>query len=641
MCGIAGLVARRAGAPAPASLVETMCEALVHRGPDEAAVETYGRCVLGSRRLRVIDLAPTGHQPVANERGDVFAVLNGEIYNFAALRAELGGRGHEIPGTGDTQVLPHLYEEHGPGFVERLEGMFAVALWDAARERLVLARDRLGKKPLVWTTLPDGTLAFASEVKALVGLPGFDRAPSPEALDAYLALGYVPADRSAFACVERLPPAHSLVVEGEARHVRRYWQPSPVEPAADDGEWLERVRTEVTAAVRRRLVADVPLGALLSGGIDSSVVVATMAQAGGRPVRTFSVGFRDERYDERRWARLVAERYGTQHEELVVEPDAASLLAQLAWAFDEPFADSSALPTFVVCELARRHVTVALTGDGGDEAFGGYERYRAHALAGRLPGSVGRGAARVARRFPGARRDPRSPLARGARLLALAGLPPAERYGAIMELFPEPLRRALWTDDARAELGGVRSAGELLGTPRHDGTAALQRLDVDTYLPGDLLVKADIASMAHSLELRSPLLDHRVVELGLALPERLIRRGWRGKEALRRAFAADLPAPVRRRRKRGFGVPVSRWFRGELRPLAEDVLLGGRLAAQGLFRTRTIERLLADHVSGAADHGARLWALVMLEHWLRLYVDGEAVAARPAARTAAAAVSAS
>ncbi|MGH2997098.1 MAG: asparagine synthase (glutamine-hydrolyzing), partial [Gaiellaceae bacterium] len=392
MCGIAGLIARD-GTPDPA-LVERMTAALVHRGPDDGSTDAFGRCVLGHRRLKVIDL-DTGDQPVADESGEIVAVLNGELYNFRELRREL--EAHEIRGTGDTPVIPHLYEEHGPRFVERLDGMFAIALWDARRERLVLARDRLGKKPLLWTTLPDGTLAFASELKALLRLPGLRRELDLAALDAYLALQYVPGGRTALRGVEKLPPGHVLVWERGRVEVTRYWEPSVARESLSDEEWLERVRAVVGEAVRARLVADVPLGALLSGGIDSSIVVALIAQASAEPVRTFTVGFADERYDERPYARAVAARYGTRHEEIVLEPDAADVLPRLAWAYDEPLGDEAALPQFLICEAARRHVTVALGGDGGDESFAGYERYAAIGLAGlfgRLPAAVPRAGAR-------------------------------------------------------------------------------------------------------------------------------------------------------------------------------------------------------------------------------------------------------
>lgn len=627
MCGICGLFApSSAGAPDRAA-VDSMLDALRHRGPDDGASTPLGACVLGHRRLKVIDLE-TGQQPVTDESGEVVAVFNGEIYNFHALREELAAAGHEVRGTGDTPVIPHLYEEYGERFVEKLAGMFALALWDGRRKRLVLARDRVGKKPLLWTRLPDGTFAFASELKALVRLPGVSRELDLAALDGYLALQYVPGPRTALRGVHKLPPGHFLVADAEGERIERYWQLAPVQETLSEPEWLERVRATVTEAVRKRLVADVPLGALLSGGIDSSIVVALMAQLQPEPVRTFSVGFADARYDERSYARLVAERYGTVHEEVLVEPDAADLLPKLAASYDEPFGDSSALPTYLVSEVARRDVTVALVGDGGDEAFGGYERYRAHALAARLdrlPTAVLRAGARSLRALPAGRRELRAPAVRAARFLDTAAAAPADRYGRLMEIFPAALRRALWTDEALAQIGTPPSTGDLLGPPSAPGITGLQLLDIATYLPGDLLYKVDIASMACSLELRAPFLDQDVLALGLGLPDSLKAGSARGKIALRRAFAADLPQEILGRGKRGFGVPVSRWFRTELRDLAGDVLLGGRASSRGLFRRPALEQLLADHVDGRADHGARLWSLLMLELWQRGYADQASV----------------
>jgi len=610
VCGIAGLYSP-VGAPNP-ELVDAMRAALVHRGPDDGSTDAFGRCVLGHQRLKVIDL-DTGYQPVANEAGDVVAVFNGEAYNFAALREELSG--HEIRGTGDTPVLPHLYEESGPLFAQRLEGMFALALWDAARERLVLARDRLGKKPLLYTRLPDGTLAFASELKALLRLPGLARDVDLAAIDAYLALQYVPGGRTALPGVRKVPPGHVLVVEGGSERLEPYWELAPAEPSASDEEWLERVRATVAEAVQKRLVADVPLGALLSGGIDSGIVVALMAQASTEPVRTFTVGFEDERYDERTYARAVAARYGTVHEELEIAEDVAGTLSRLAAAYDEPLGDEAAFPTFLIAEQARRHVTVALAGDGGDEAFAGYERYVAHGLAERVPSVAARTGAAAVRLVPSARREPRSTLFRTARFLDVAATAPQDRYARLMEVFPVELRRDLWLDP--------RHAAPVQLHPRGNGIAALQALDIATYLPGDLLLKADLASMAHSLELRSPFLDHEVVALGLALPTHLKVRGRDGKVALRRAFAQELPGQVAERGKTGFGVPLGRWFREDLRELARDVLATDR----GWFRPETVSRLLDEHESGRADHGHRLWCLLMLELWVREHVEAPALVA--------------
>ncbi len=582
-----------------------MRSALVHRGPDEGSTDVFGRCILGHQRLRVIDL-DTGYQPVANENGDVVAVFNGEAYNFGTLREEL--HGHDVRGTGDTPVLPHLYEESGPHFVERLHGMFALALWDAGRERLVLARDRLGKKPLLWTRLPNGTLAFASELKALLRLPGVARKIDFNAIDGYLTVQYVPGDRTALLGINKVPPGHILIAEGEHERIEQYWSPEPAEPSLREEEWLERVRETVAGAVRKRLVADVPLGALLSGGIDSSIVVALMAAASSHPVRTFTVGFSDERYDERAYARAVSERYSTIHEELAIDEDVATTLPRLAAAYDEPLGDEAAFPTFLIAEQARRHVTVALGGDGGDEAFAGYERYIAYDLATRVPAQAARAAAAALRFIPAARREPRSRLFRASRFLDVAAAPARERYTRLIQVFPLQLRKALWSDPEVARVRGLE--------PKQRGVTALQLLDLRTYLVGDLLLKADIASMSHSLELRSPFLDHEVVALGLALPDSLKTRGREGKVALRRAFADELPTQVAGRGKSGFGVPLGRWFREDLRDMAHDLLLTERW-----FKTTTMQRLLDEHESGRADHGHRLWCLLMLELWVREYVE--------------------
>jgi asparagine synthase (glutamine-hydrolysing) len=415
-----------------------------------------------------------------------------------------------------------------------------------------------------------------------------------------------------------------LVAEGGQISVEPYAELRELEPRSDD-EWLDLVREQVGAAVERRLVADVPLGALLSGGIDSTVVVAAMARASSRRVRTFTVGFDDPRYDERRYARAVAARFGTEHTEVVLEPDVAATLPRLAAAYDEPLGDEAALPLYLICEAARNDVTVALTGDGGDESFAGYERYAAHGLAARLPRTGSATAAKALRR---AAREPRSTATRAARFLETVAAPEPERYGRLVEVFPAGLRAELWEPEF---VRRPRPAAELLGAPDGPGVAGLQRLDIHTYLPGDLLLKADIASMAHSLELRSPLLDRHVLELGMSLPERLQLAGRRGKAVLRRAFAPDLPPEVAGRPKKGFGVPISAWFRNELRPLAADLLLDSRARQRGQIRPAAVKRLLDEHLSGRVDHGHRLWCLVMLELWQRTWVD----AARPVEPAAA------
>ncbi len=609
-----------------------MTEALVHRGPDSGGVTALGRCVLGHRRLRIVDLE-TGDQPATNESGEVVAVFNGELYDFQDVRRELASRGHDVPGTGDTAVIPHVYEEHGPEFPSALRGMFAIAVWDRARERLVLARDRVGKKPLHYVTLSDGSLAFASELKALLLLPGIRRELDPRALDAYLALQYVPGIETGAGGIRRLAPGHVLIWEGGSVETHSYWKLDPSPRDLSEEEWLERVRETVTAAVRRRLVSDVPLGALLSGGIDSTIVVGLMAQASTDPVRTFTVGVRDPRYDEREPARVAASAFGTVHEELVVEPDPVELVSHLATFLDEPLGDEAILPTFLISEVARKHVTVALTGDGGDESFAGYERYAAMELARRL-GSIPLApgiAARALRSVPSGRSDPRSTPFRLARLLETAALPAAERYGTLLEIFPAGLRRQLYAPELAAVLDPPRTASALLGAPPGPGVAGLQLLDARTYLPDDLLVKTDRASMATSLELRSPLLDHEVLELGVSLPDSLRLEGRRGKVALRRAFADLIPESLASRGKTGFGIPLGVWFKGPLRDLAGDVLLGPRMRARGQLRPEVVERLLAEHIRGERDHGHRLWCLLVLELWQRSWLEAAATPVSPLA----------
>ncbi len=419
--------------------------------------------------------------------------------------------------------------------------------------------------------------------------------------------------------MKKVPPGHVLVWENGAITVEPYWQLEARPAERTDEEWLELVRSTVGAAVRRRLIADVPLGALLSGGIDSSIVVALMAQASAEPVRTFTIGFPDARYDEREYARAVAERYGTRHQELEVELDAAELLPRVAWAFDEPFGDEAALPSLLVSELAREHVTVALAGDGGDEAFAGYERYRAYGLAaalGRVPVLPGLGA-RALRALPSGRAEPRSPAFRAARLAEVAAAGAGERYARLTEVFSPEQRGRLWTDEARPALYEPPA-------PAGGGIGALQLHDIETYLPGDLLVKADLASMAHSLELRSPFLDHEVLELGLSLPTGCGRRGCRARSPCGGRSRRSLPPRVAARGKTGFGVPLGRWFREDLRELASDLLLDRRARDRGHFRPAEVKRLLHEHVSAERDHGHRLWCLLMLELWQRFYVESEA-----------------
>ncbi|WP_169945921.1 asparagine synthase (glutamine-hydrolyzing) [Microbispora sp. H11081] len=620
MCGIAGIVSTATPDP---GLVRRMCDVIAHRGPDGEGFYSDDSAALGMRRLAIIDVA-TGGQPVRSEDGMVVAVFNGEIYNFEELRRDLERRGHLLRSAGDSECLVHLYEEHGEDMVHRLRGMFAFAIWDRARGKLVLARDRVGKKPLYWRS-DGGTIWFGSELKSLAQDPGMSREVDPVALHHYLTYQYVPAPWSIYRGVRKLPPGHVLVWEGGRARVSRYWSPvSAPRRVADVRAEEERLRELLLEATRIRMVSERPVGAFLSGGIDSSAVVAAMAMQSGEPVRTFCVGFDDSAYDERHKARMVAERYGTDHHELVVTPDMLGMLSRLAWQFDEPFADSSAIPSFYVAEMTRAHVTVALNGDGGDESFGGYRRYALMDMAGALPGLPGPLAAACGRLGAAlAERGDYGTLRR--RLGRVAGFvaePPARRYAALMSRCTEERKAALYSDELRALLAGVDSGALLerlfLDSRAATGSGRAQEVDIVSYLPGDLLVKVDTTTMAHSLEGRSPFLDHVLMEWAAGLPAALKVRGRRTKVLLRRAVADWLPQEPLRAPKKGFGVPLAAWLRGELRDLAWEVLTDGTARGRGLFRPQAVHRLLREHAAGS-DHSDVLWSLLQFELWHRAH----------------------
>jgi asparagine synthase (glutamine-hydrolysing) len=622
MCGIAGQ-ARADGVPVAEELIAGMCAAQEHRGPDQRGMYLDGGIGLGIQRLRIIDL-DTGDQPVANEDSSVVVVLNGEIYNYAELRRELARAGHRLSTKGDTEVIAHLYEEHGVECVSRLHGMFAFALWDRCRRRLLLARDRVGKKPLFYC-FRRGVLSFASELPALLQDASVPREVDPGAIDAYLAYGYVPAPASVFAGVSKLPPAHRLVFDGGAPRIERYWQLDYGRKRRVDDvrELHEEVRATLRAAVGRRLAADVPVGAFLSGGIDSSAVVAAMAERSSHPVKTFSIGFADQELDELPRARLVAERFGTEHHELTVEPDAIELLPKLVRHYGEPFGDHSALPCFYLAQLAREQVTVALNGDGGDESFAGYQRYTSNLLAARLerlPGGLRRAIAAAAS-LAGSPRDPRALGSRAQRFAGRLAGEQRRRYLDQVNVFNPAERAALYAPEFAARIAPSATDEVLLGPWRQaSGAELLDRMlevDVTAYLPGDLLTKIDIATMAFSLEARSPLLDHELMELAASIPAALKARGTQRKVVLRDALRGWLPDAVLDGRKQGFELPVARWLRGELAPYAREVLLDRGSVERGWARAESIEALLDQHLAGAADHGRKLWALLTLELWAR------------------------
>ena len=613
MCGICGL-ASRTGTADPERL-RAMSATLVHRGPDSDGELVDGPVGLAARRLSIIDLAG-GDQPIANEDGTVHVVQNGEIYNFRELRAELERAGHRFSTRCDTEALVHLYEEHGEAFADRLRGMFAVAIWDSRRRRLVLARDRYGIKPLYYRD-DNGELAFASELRALPrGEVDLD------SLEGFLAFNSVPAPYSIFAGTLKLPAGHLLVWEDGVTRVERYARPAPV-PASEvrkenPGELAEELRARMRDSVRAHLIADVPVGVLLSGGVDSSLLAALAAQESGEPVHTFSIGFEERSFDELDDARSVAAMYGTRHEELVVRPDAALLLPRLAETFDEPFADSSALPTYLVSELAARHVKVALSGEGGDELFGGYYTYAADLLALRI-GRLAPLARPVVERLPSSSRKASLDY-KAKRFVRGASLPPLERHHAWKEIF---------SADLRTELTGRRSAfdpvdvlrARFAETEGAELLARLQDVDLGTYLVDDLLVKTDRASMAHSLEARVPYLDPVVTGLALALPTRLKIRGLQKKLLLRQTAAPLLPRKIVYGRKRGFSIPAAAWLRGDLAPFARDVLAPDTLRRQGYFRPEPVTRLLDRHVAGEEDLSRQLWGLLGFTLWHQHHVE--------------------
>ncbi len=635
MCGIAGAVWSDPGRMLSEDDLAAMMARLVHRGPDDAGVYRDDHAALGFRRLAIVDLAG-GHQPLSNENGTVWTIFNGEIYNFPALRRRLEARGHTLRSTGDTEVLVHLYEDEGTGMFALLRGMFALAIWDVPRRRLVLARDRLGQKPLVYRA--DGTrIVFASELKALLALSERDipRRVDPGALDRYLTYGYVPHPQTILEGTAKLPPAHYAVWQDGRLEIARYWNPDwNLEDDRTPGAEIEQLRATLSDAVREQMIADVPLGAFLSGGVDSTIIVGLMQQASSRPVQTFSIGFDDPAFDESSYAELAARHFGTDHHAIRVTPRAWETLPALAWQFDEPFADSSALPTWYVSQETRRGVTVALTGDAGDELFAGYDRYRAVALAAlldRLPArsrSVLGGP--IARALPVSVRA-KTRLRKVRRVLEAIGKPPLDRYLGWICALDEPLRGALYSPELIAAIAADPGATDpaqvleaaLAAAPRRDMVTRTMVADLLTYLPCDLLTKVDMASMAHSLECRSPFLDHRVVELALALPIRrkLRLRGGRSKVVLKQAFAELLPPAIRHRPKMGFAVPLDRWFRGELKSELRAVLLDPVALGRGLFQPEAINTLINEHVDCRRDHAQQLWTLLMLELWFRNHLD--------------------
>ena len=633
MCGIVGIVRPREVAPGADGRLPAMLAMLTHRGPDAGGTETISAgdaiAELGHRRLSILDLSDAGRQPMTTGDGRVWLTFNGEIYNYRELRDRLRSRGHQFRSETDSEVILAAYLEYGDACVEHLRGMFAFAVWDARRQgRLLLARDRMGQKPLHYRLDPTtGELVFGSELKTLLAA-GVDRTIDLESMALFLTYQYVPHPRSILRGCRKLPPGHVAVWENGGLDVQSYWS-APFDEEVGDrpvGQWRTELRERLTESVRLRMRSDVPIGAFLSGGVDSSITAGLMQSLSDKPIHTFSIGFSTPEFDETRYAKMAAERLGTNHHVEVVDPAAMRDLDRLVWHYDEPFGDSSAIPTTYVSHYARQFVTVALSGDGGDELFAGYNRYRAVQLAGRLDRFPGRWPFRL----PIWKLLPRSGpqgaiLPRARRFAEGLGATDADRYLRWIGIFSPDRLEWLLSEQTRTSLGEfttyqlVRDAYDRCGRDRVTRTCCA---DVHTYLPCDILTKVDIASMSASLECRSPFMDHEVVELAARMPIGLKLAGGMQKKILVDTFADLLPPAIQSRSKMGFGVPIGLWFRGELRPLVDEVILSDRALERGLLTPDAVRQLVDEHQSEAWNHQYRLWALLMLELWQRAWIDG-------------------
>jgi asparagine synthase (glutamine-hydrolysing) len=625
MCGICGIVSY--GSPPPVQdELSAMCSTIEHRGPDGTRIDIRGRIGFGHTRLSVIDLE-TGWQPISNESGSVRVICNGEIYNFRELRQQLQDSGHRFSTNSDTETIVHLYEDDGLRFVRRLNGMFAIALWDEDRQRLVLARDRIGKKPLYYSDT-GSEVVFASEVKAIAANGRAQARVDPVSLDTYLTYGWIPAPRSIYRDIKKVAPATVMWNEDGKWQSERYWdlQFTGANKASVD-ELAEEVWLRVREATKRRLVSDVPLGYLLSGGVDSGAIVSAAADQSSERIKTFSIGFDNRSFDELPQAALVAKRYETDHHELTVETNISDTLDQAVWASDEPMADSSSLPMYLVSQLTRASVTVALTGDGGDEAFSGYRRYYGIRFAdwyNKVPKSIRKRVfGPLAQRLPesGQKIDRASQI---KRFTQPATAEPEERYAGWFHMFPTSLKGSIYSDKFVSILDNEGRDPDPMLTAfgkatALDRTQAAQWVDTMTYLPSDLMVKADRMSMAHGLELRSPFLDHELLEFAATIPTSLKVRGFKTKWILKKAFEKDLPPEITNRPKEGFTPPVADWIRGELRESTEHALLSSDSSVSKLFRREYLQRLFDDHLASKAESTNRIWTLLCLESWSRQF----------------------
>jgi len=638
MCGICGKITLDSNSRLDEALIRGMCGTLAHRGPDDEGVwirdcfvpTSSGLAMtyvgLGHRRLSVIDVSSAGHQPMGNEDGSIWLAMNGEVYNFPELRKDLEQKGHIFKSHTDTEVILHLYEEKGIDCLGDLRGPFAFAIWDEKRQRLFIARDRMGKKP-VYYMYRNQTLIFASEIKAILQDPEVSVEVNRGAVTDYLSYGYVPTPLSMFKGIMKLPPAHFMIYEKGNIKIERYWELDfSKKIKLSEPECCSRIMELAEEAVRIRMISDVPLGAFLSGGIDSSAVVYMMSKLSSRPIKTFSIGFEDREYSELKFARKIADRFGTEHKEYMVKPDAIEVLPKLVWHYNEPYADSSALPSYYVAKMTRQEVTVALNGDGGDECFGGYERFMAarfaeylkiipapflRAIAGRLPESLGL-------------KDFRTRL---KRFLLMASKPYRERHYNWVSIFRDSEKEDLFSDAFKREIKDRDSFAYLDNAfdrcRSKDVVDKVMSADIMTNLLDDLLVKMDIATMANSLEGRSPFLDHKVMEFSASIPSNIKIKGVRLKYILKKALKNKLPDEILGRGKMGFGVPLDSWFRGGLKDYSRGILLSDKCVKREYFRKEALKNILDDHCDGRANNGARIWSLLFLELWHRMFIDKE------------------
>lgn len=628
MCGICGKININNREVVDARFIHKMTEVLKHRGPDDEGIYINGNVGIGHRRLSIIDLSKDARQPMSNEDKSIWIVCNGEIYNFQELRKVLEKKGHIFCSRSDTEVIIHLYEELGTDCVEKLRGMFAFCIWDEKRKRLFLARDRIGQKPLNYA-IKNGNIIFASEIKSILQDPEISREVDINALDSYLTYQYVPAPETMFSGINKLPPAHSLVWENGKIKIERYWNlnfQNKINMAED--EFCQRILDLLTEATKIRLVSDVPLGVFLSGGIDSSAIVGLMSKLSSHPVKTFSIGFEEETFNELKYARKVAKIFATDHHEYIVKPEALNILPKIIWHFNEPFADSSCIPTYYLSKMTRQEVTVALNGDGGDETFAGYERYVANKIANiynLIPQSIRKNLfSFITAVLPESTR--RKDFIKRFKRFAKANDSSRERrYARWMSIFDDDLKSNLYSEKLKNRLKGIDSWNYLLDVYRQSDANnfidATLFVDIMTYLPGDLLVKIDISSMANSLETRSPFLDHKLMEFAASIPSNLKLKGWTTKYLLKKALTKILPKDILNRRKAGFGVPIGTWFRQELKDYAYDILLSEKSLKRGYFKKEAIKRILDEHTKGKIDHGARIWSLINFELWHQMFID--------------------